>query len=74
MLSHCLDKFKIECKLDLNNFLKQFPLILIVNHINNSIDHAKIWMTLLVHIHLEELIQLLITLASFLFTALFAAI
>ena len=38
----------------------------------NHIDHAKIYLTLLVHKkHLEESFQLLITLAEFLFTALF---
>ena len=47
--------------------LKQFSLIFFLNHINNSFDHAKMYMTSLVHKHLEELFQLLTTPAGFLF-------
>ena len=46
-------------------------VVFILNRINNSLIMQKICMTLLVHKHLEELFQLLITRASFLFTALF---
>ena len=54
--------------------LKQFLVTFIVNHINNFIDHAKIYMTLLVLKNLlEQLSQLLSTLIRFQFTALFCS-
>ena len=40
------------------------------SHINNTLTMQRIYMTLLVHKHLEELFQLLNTRARFLFTAL----
>ena len=54
--------------------LKQLSLIFILNHIINSFDHAKIYMTLLIRKHLEELFRLFTTLARFLLAALFVII
>ena len=54
--------------------LKQLSVIFILNHINNSLIMQKLNMTLLVDKHLEELFQLLIARARFLFTALFVVI
>ena len=69
-------KQKICCYLKIYPLirLKQLSVILILNHINNSLIMQIICMTLLVHKHLEELFQLLITHAKFLFTAKFVVI
>ena len=50
---------------------QQLSLIFVLNHINNSFDHAK--MTLVYKI-LEEWFQLFITLIKFMFTTLFVVI
>ena len=47
--------------------LKRLSLIFILSHINNSFDHAKIYVTLFVHRNLEELFQLIITIARFVY-------
>ena len=46
----------------------------ILNHINHSLIMKKLCRTLLVHKQSDELFQLLIVHARFLFTALFAVI
>ena len=50
---------------------QQLSLIFVLNHINNSFDHAKMN---LVYKILEEWFQLFITLIKFLFTTLFVVI
>ena len=56
---------KIRKQLKFPRKLKQLLVIFILNHNNSSII-----MTLLVHKHLQELFQLLVTSVIFLFTAL----
>ena len=50
---------------------QQLSLFFVLNHINNSFDHAKM---ILVYKILEEWFQLFITLIKFLFTTLFVVI
>ena len=55
--------------------LKQLLVIFILNHINNSLIIKNIYMTLLVHKHLEELLfQLLLMRTRILFPGLFVVI
>ena len=58
-------------KICLPKKLKQLSVIFILNYINSSLIMQKniLYMTLLVHKHLEELFQLLVTCVRFLFTA-----
>ena len=49
-------------------------IFILKNDISNSLIMQNVFMTLLVHKHLEELFQLLITHARFPFTALFVVI
>ena len=55
--------------------LKQLSVIPMLNHINISVDHTKIYMILLIYKkHADQLFQLLITRGRFRFTALFVVI